>query len=118
MIKSIVQPYRTLFCPRPHCCIYTPFSKNRWAVTENYEPITGRNTDELSCSKSVSVDKVRCSHYFSKSKEEFELKCKRGKADSNGYRTVTENQYNFKETKQDFTMIKYVDELKDKIHLR
>lgn len=115
VIKSIIQPIQTLFCSRPHCCLYNPFSKHRWAVTENYQPIIGKNMDELSRSEYVSINKIRCCHFFSKSKEEFVMKCKRGMADSNKYRLVTEDQYNFPETKQDFTMIKYVKILNDKI---
>ena len=59
IIKSIIQPSRTLFCPRPHCCIYTPFSKHKLAVNENYEPIVGKSLEGLSKAKSVSINKIR-----------------------------------------------------------
>ncbi|MDV0441930.1 glycosyltransferase family 92 protein [Methanorbis furvi] len=108
LIKSIVDPCRVMWCGQPHYCHYSWLSHRRKAVTENYNEINMGSYSEYN-----SVCKIRICHYYSKSKEEFEKKCKRGMADSNQYRTVSEEQYNYSETKQDYTMMKYVERMEE-----
>jgi len=71
-IKSICQPNYTL-CPanNPHSFVYMQGQ----AITENGEVCGGAFTE------THSSDKFRIHHYFSKSKEEAEVKLNRGRAD-------------------------------------
>ncbi len=71
-VKSIVRPDQTLKPRNPHYCQYIEGS----AVTENKQPVPD------SFSKTVSVKRLRINHYTTRSKEEFDNKTKRGRADT------------------------------------
>ena len=118
-IKSIINPRKVLFCPNPHFCMYTPLSRKRHAVTENFEQMRGSIFDgkSLAFTKQNSIRKIRINHYYSKSKEEFEKKASRGLADyKSRYITVTEDKYNFPETMmQDTIMHTYIHTLEERI---
>lgn len=109
VVKSIVNPRKVVWCGHPHYCHYSPFGSHTHAVTENYDEVTGPRT------AFNSTKKIRVCHYYSKSLEEFERKCRRGMADTAQFRSVTEEQYNFPETKEDLTMIRYADLLEGRV---
>jgi hypothetical protein len=80
-IKSIVQPEAAEFCPNPHFVVYR---KGFHCVGENRERIEGP------FSRTVSVEKIRLNHYWSKSAQECVEKIAKGRADSAEFRALDE----------------------------
>lgn len=70
-VKSVVQPARTLRPVTPHDFVYRD---DAMAVTERGEPFSGP------WSPSVSIDRLRLNHYWSKSAAELTAKTLRGHA--------------------------------------
>lgn len=77
-VKSIVQPKEVLACVSPHFCLY---KKRRFAVDENFNEMVGDGPHHLATTPSNSIEKLRINHYWTKSLEDLEEKCKRGYAD-------------------------------------
>jgi hypothetical protein len=71
-IKSIVNPRAVKEFINPHFCT---FNDGHFCVNENKEIISGPWT------KAYSGNVIRINHYYCKSKEDFELKQSRGRAD-------------------------------------
>jgi hypothetical protein len=69
LIKSIVDPKRTLRAG--HISHYFVYSDGQRAVDENFQPIRGHATEQ------VSTDLLRVNHYFTRSQQERDLKVKR-----------------------------------------
>jgi hypothetical protein len=67
VIKSVVDPSRTLRCENPHYFRY----RSGFAVDEQMRPITG---PQLALSEQASCSRLRINHYFTKSEEEFRRK--------------------------------------------
>ncbi|MBQ7665183.1 MAG: hypothetical protein IJS42_00545 [Synergistaceae bacterium] len=68
-IKTICDPLKVLCLVNPHFAIYR---RGFHTLTENGEIVEGYLT------RTVSFEKIRINHYFSKSKEEFMEKRERG----------------------------------------
>lgn len=82
-VKSIFNPRRVTGVHNPH---YASYFESLNAVNSNGDIV------ESFFNKPVLDDKIIINHYFTKSREEFELKVQRGKADGYG----TYNAKNFK----------------------
>jgi len=79
-MKSIVRPRVVRDCNNPHCFKY---ARGFFAVDENHRPVKH-------WTESVSVDKLRINHYWSKSEEEFRQKIARGRSDIDAVRKFEE----------------------------
>ena len=79
-VKTIANPQRVAGCANPHFLTYT----KGYAVSELGVPVCGPWSD------SVSVERFRCNHYWSKSREDMEKKIARGRADGGPLRTLAE----------------------------
>lgn len=112
--KSIVQPRQVIDVRGAHSAIY---AGNRHAVNENFKEIpTGQESD-----RSGTINKIRINHYFSRSKEEYLKKIKRGNMMLNPMRQYKEYnpRVDFKiETTQDFVIQKYLPELKQALDIK
>lgn len=106
-IKSIIQPKRVWCCGNPHYCFYNWYNL---AVDENYNFIIGPFT------LTNKTEKIQINHYFTKSREEYITKIERGKATGDGKYTLLEENINFPQTKQDTSILKFVDTLKNRIN--
>lgn len=82
-VKTIINPRKILGYTNAHLPIPLPGYK---IVNENYKIIDSPASD------SVTVNKIRINHYFTKSKEEFMKKRNRGLADNIGKRSMQEFQ--------------------------
>jgi len=82
-IKSIVDPREVIQVLTPHSFQYR---MDRRAVDETGAPI--RDGFHQSMSASVSVNRLRVNHYWSKSLEELQTKLQRGAATPSGYYTA------------------------------
>ena len=82
-VKTIINPRKILGYTNAHLPIPLPGYK---IVNENYKIIDSPASD------SVTVNKIRINHYFTKSKEEFMKKRNRGLADNVGKRSMQEFQ--------------------------
>lgn len=90
-IKSIVKTKHIRCFHSPHLPeISRSFRKNHYLVTESFEKISGPLTEN-------STQKIQINHYFSKSKEEYLKKLKRGRADDGSMRKVNKSDYAFDE---------------------
>lgn len=79
--KSIVQPGKTLCMAGTH---FGLFKGGALAVDENHRPITGAALyvpRGRACTYIPSIEKLRMNHYWTKSLEELDFKCRRGYAD-------------------------------------
>jgi len=80
-VKSIVQPKYTVSVGRdPHHFL---FKNSKYCVNENFIPFSGPFSPH-------SSKKIALNHYFLRSKEEFQIKIDRGRADSPFKRTMQE----------------------------
>jgi hypothetical protein len=105
-IKSIVKPASTLRALSPHHFEYRP---GCGAVNPDHMPISSPFSP-------LCADKLRINHYYFRSREEFEEKIKRGRADTNapGLRRgieAFEAQFQARHD-EDLSAIKYLEELK------
>jgi len=73
-IKSIVQPKKTLICESSHYFLY---KKSEFAVDENYKEIVGDGICGKATTTKNSINKIRINHYWTKSLEDLQEKCKR-----------------------------------------
>jgi hypothetical protein len=104
-IKSIVNPRKTLvFVRNPHAADYF---KNFCAVTCSGIPV------EDAITKTVDVTKMHLNHYWSKSREDFEIKRSRGRATCNLKRSDEEFKFNDRNEIYDDSMLKYAELLKN-----
>jgi hypothetical protein len=71
-VKSVVDPQRTARAMNPH---YFEFADGARAVDENHEPI------EEQYAKTLSYDKLRINHYWTRSEEEWRAKASRLRPD-------------------------------------
>jgi hypothetical protein len=79
-IKTIANPLAVAGCSNPHYLKYT----QGFAVSEQGSPVRGAWSD------TVSVKRLRLSHYWSKSREDMAQKIARGRADGGKLRTWEE----------------------------
>lgn len=79
-IKSIVQPAYVKSVIGSHNFEYI---EGKYCVNENFEPIDGPFSK-------TSVNKIQLNHYYCRSREEYELKIKRGYGDTRKKRTIDE----------------------------
>ncbi len=107
-VKSIVQPQKVIKCCNPHFCLY---ENNEYAVNENFIPVNSPFTVH------VSVKKIRINHYFSKSREEYLNKIRRGRATTNKKRDFEESALNFPEYAYDYAIQKFLPELKRRMNI-
>lgn len=112
-IKSILQPKKCAYIMNPHFCIYYEKAK---AVTENKEEV-GNPDFALpdAFTKTVSVNKIRINHYYTKSREEYMERLKKGRADIGGKKPFFEDRLNFVDHKQDTTILSYIEKIKNKV---
>lgn len=105
LIKTIVNPRRTLGFQNPHYACYLEGFK-AYDVKGIVVGEGGINED------TSTTEIIRINHYFTKSKEEFIIKRNRGYADQEGLRDLKEfDEYN-KNDVYDDTMKDYVEKLK------
>lgn len=91
-VKSIVKPRHIRCFNSPHVPEIKPsLCKKHYMVTENFEKITEALTVKN------STKKIQINHYFSKSKEEYLKKIKRGRADNGSMREINKSDYSFDE---------------------
>lgn len=105
LIKTIVNPRRTLGFENPHYACYLEGYK---AYDANGKIVKGPVNNNIN-----TVKKIRINHYFTKSKEEFIIKRNRGFADQEGIRDLKEFDEHNKNDIYDDTMKKYVEKLKN-----
>lgn len=90
-IKSIVKTLHIRCFHSPHIPeIRFSFRKNHYLVTESFKKISGPLTEN-------STKKIQINHYFSKSKEEYQKKIARGRADNGSTRNANKSDYSFDE---------------------
>lgn len=77
-IKSIVKPEQVIRPFDPHLFLH---KGDGFTVSESYLPLSNSMTD------TVSVEKLRINHYFTRSKEDMQRKMLRGRADNGHLRT-------------------------------
>jgi hypothetical protein len=80
-VKSIVDPRRAVGCANPH---FLDYAGAQSAVDEQGREVRGAFTE------SVSVERLRINHYWSKSRSEFAEKLAKGRADSTSRRSWEE----------------------------
>lgn len=80
-VKSIVDPRRAVSCGNPH---FLEYAGGDSAVDELGRRVQGAFTE------TVSVERLRLNHYWSKSRSEFETKLAKGRADSTSRRSWEE----------------------------
>jgi Glycosyltransferase family 92 len=80
-IKSIVDPRRVVGCDNPH---FLHYASTDCAVDEQGRKVRG------AFSETVSVERLRLNHYWSKSRSEFARKLAKGRADSTSRRSWEE----------------------------
>ena len=108
-IKSIVNPQEVLGIYNPHYAVY---KNNGYAVNEFYKKIKGAFTNIH------SSNKIRINHYYTKSAAEYHIKVKKDCADNmNNRRVYDENVINFPESVNDYSIQKYVPELKKRMNI-
>ena len=106
-IKTILQPSKVETCNNPHYAFYKNF---QLAVNENFKPIIGPFTIKN------SVKKIQINHYCSKSFEEYMKKLERGHGDKeNATYKFSESSVNFENTKNEYSIYKYLRELKTRL---
>ena len=110
-VKSIINPKLTANVQNPHAFIYKHF---KFAVTENYKEVYRWPFCYV---ESYIGSKIRINHYYSKSLEDYEKKVNRGFADQTTKREAVYAWVNFSETTNDYTIQKYVPELRKKMGL-
>lgn len=104
-IKTILQPSQVLSCNNPHYAFYRNF---KFGVNENYKKVFGPFT------KQNSVKKIQINHYCSKSLEEYMVKLEKGHVDKiNSTYKFSEENVNFIETKHDYSIYTYLEDLKN-----
>ncbi len=108
-VKSIVKPREVRFQNSAHTCIY---KHNRLAKDENFNDFCGY---VYFMTNKVSVNKIRINHYYCKSREDYSAKINRGFADQTRNRTYDESVLNFKDTTNDYVIMKYADRLKEQL---
>jgi glycosyl transferase family 92 len=77
-IKSIVDPREVLFSRGGHACAY----RSGFAVDVHGRPIDGVNTADEWHTQSISTERLRINHYFTKSAEEYKAKLGRPTLDT------------------------------------
>lgn len=105
-IKSIFDPRRTIASLNPH---YLAYPNNMHALSLN-----GQTVDEA-YNFEIVMNPLHINHYFTKSKEEFLLKIKRGKADVDDIREEKEFEVEDRNEVLDESMLKYVPAIKKAI---
>ncbi len=106
-VKTILQPLQVYSCNNPHYAFYKNF---KFGVNENYKKVFGPFTTKN------SVSKIQINHYCSKSLEEYMLKLNKGHCDKiNATYKFAEENVNFLETKYDYSIYTYLDDLKKSI---
>ena len=108
-VKTILKPYKVRYVT-VHVCFY---KNNEFAVDENFNPIAG---DTYFKTERVSFNKICINHYHCKSKEEYIAKINKGFADRTSTRIFDEKQLNFPNTKNDYTILKYLKSLKVRLN--
>ena len=106
-IKSIIKPKEVEGITSPHFCYY---KNNKQAVNENFEKIFDDNWAYKT--KTLSVNKIRLNHYYSKSFDDYINKINKGYADRTGKREILPDLVNFPETAFDYVIQKYVPKLR------
>ena len=111
-VKSVVQPQEVRYCT-VHWHAYKGLKK---AVDENGKPLhsfwtTANRKNNFSAKNSTRL--IRINHYFSKSKEEYLEKIKRGHLDKAKLR-YSEAAWNYPEWQADSTMQEAVRALREK----
>lgn len=104
-IKSIVNPQWASRYADPHSFHYTD---QKFAVTENYEPLHGP------WSETISLQKFRIHHYWTRSREECLKKIRRGRADTNQSRMPSECEVrdHLLNEQQDLTLVPYAESIR------
>lgn len=92
LVKSIVDPTRTIGCIDPHCfrymqCIWPQIWAEVNAVDERHRELSRAWTE------STSTEKIRLNHYYFKSETEAREKFRQGKADGTGLRAAERLDY-------------------------
>jgi hypothetical protein len=107
-VKSIVQPQMAL---RPQETHTFSFLGGARAVNERYESITSP------LPPSVVTDRLRINHYFCKSREEGEIKCRKGQVDRHPQRTMEEWEIYDRECSdlEDRTILRFLPTLKERL---
>ena len=108
-IKTIVKPKEVRFIQSVHACLY---QNNRLAVDENFKSYEGTLYFRT---ENNSINKIRINHYHCKSREEYLSKIVKGFADRKTTRSFNEENLNFKNTTNDYIILKYLPELKERI---
>lgn len=111
-IKSIIKPKEVEGITSPHFCYY---KNNKQAVNENFEKIFDDNWAYKT--KTLSVNKIRLNHYYSKSFDDYINKINKGYADRTGKREILPDLVNFPETAFDYEIQKYVPKLRERMGL-
>lgn len=111
-VKSIVQPKKVEGTTSPHYCYY---KDNKKAVNENFKKIFDDSWAYKT--KTLSINKIRINHYYSKSMEDYLKKIDRGCADRNEKMKAIFELVNFPETDNDYAIQKYIPKLKEKMNI-
>lgn len=109
-IKSIVNPREVKYIFNPHFCIY---KGHKVAVNENFLKIgkyNNINNVKNAFTPKVSIKKIRINHYHTKSYEDYCKKVGLGFADSQLKRDFKPKRLNFRYTKHDYKIQKYLFE--------
>ena len=108
-VKSIVDPKQVCYANNPHCFLYKNFQV---AVTENFKKISHR---PYHFSREYSIEKIRINHYYTKSLKEYEKRIQKGYPDMLAQKKFAASHLNFSETKHDYTIARFIPELKKRL---
>jgi len=108
-IKSIIQPELTLRCLSPH---HFEYEGGRCAVSETGTPISSPWTD------TISVERLRINHYWSKSQQELERRISRGRVDNGRQRNPAEARLRLEATRGilDYSALPHVDAVRRRMN--
>ena len=109
LVKTIVNPKEVLHVIHPHNQIY---KNNQLSVNENFKKLDRK---KFWCTNGASLKKIRLNHYYTKSVEEYMQKIQKEYADQTSKRPFFEERLHLKNNRQDYTALKYLAELKEKL---
>ena len=108
-VKTIVNPKEVLHVFHPHNQIY---KNKQLSVDENFKKM---NAKKFWCTNGAKLKKIRLNHYYTKSVEEYMQKVQKEYADQTTKRPFFEERLHLKNNKQDYTALKYLPKLKEKL---
>ena len=107
-IKTILNPRKVLLMTHVH---YARYQNNELTVSENHEPFPGHDTPYHSSAK------IQLNHYYTRSREEYELKLSVRRADTGELRAFRGNNLIFPDPAEERTVLRFLPQLRARLGL-